>query len=68
MYVLQPFFYIGFKSMPILTILKISDVCYHFACINRGHCVIENGNPKCSCTPGYSGQHCEVKGKIHLKW
>ena len=46
----------------------ISDVCYHFACLNRGHCVIENGNPKCSCTPGYSGEHCEVKGKIYFIW
>ena len=46
----------------------ISDVCYHFACLNRGHCVIENGNPKCSCTPGYGGEHCEVKGKIYFIW
>ena len=38
------------------------DVCADYQCSNGGTCVLNNGSPKCDCTSGFNGNHCEKKG------
>lgn len=39
------------------------NLCSDFICENEGKCIILPGPPRqarCSCAPGYHGQHCEI--------
>ena len=42
------------------------DPCYNYQCANGGTCVADNNDrPICNCPSGFSGNHCEKRGRIN---
>nr|CAB3229686.1 fibropellin-1-like [Phallusia mammillata] len=38
-----------------------ADTCLGTVCLNQAQCFIEQGMPKCQCTPGYVGDSCQAR-------
>ena len=47
-------------------IVLFIDPCYNYKCANGGTCVADNNDrPICNCLSGFSGNHCEKRGRIN---
>ncbi|KAL4238406.1 hypothetical protein ACF0H5_003115 [Mactra antiquata] len=42
----------------LTTTLPTHDPCHGYNCQHGGRCIVEHDQPKCICSPAYSGNHC----------
>ena len=47
-----------------LNVFHDVEICNLYDCKNNGSCTNDNGQPKCNCTLGYTGEYCESCEKM----